>query len=484
MKKVLATVAALGLVLGVTANALALDQPGRASESEATTAPRVPEPTAPGVALWSVAGQWVLAGALVSNGLGNAGDANVWGNQAVPELGLDLKEGTDAFYIRSFKILPVLQVNDKIAMKGEIRIEDRNVAGLDGKSAEGANGALEDNGRNADFKHVYMEWVSPWGKTRFGRTPAGAWAGGFMNTTGQGDRFMWWLNMLPENWGSLLFIQKITERDVASSASDLDSDGYYVDLSYKADFGKTIGAIWATRSGNAVDAGGDKLQTYQARLYGNYNFNALNIEYEVNWNFGQSSQLDANGNFQDDKGLGTAVSAGYQMQDWNFGGLFFYMSGDSDPSDGDKKNMLTRAGTGHDWNPYQIMTGDYMGILNTDNPNRVPGSWNANSLLVLDDGFSSGVWSLGANVKFNMSPALQLTGELGYFAANKTISGINQDKELGWEVGIGMGYKIMDNLTYNAHFSYLATGDYFKAGDLNLNTENVYLLAHALSMKF
>ena len=51
MKKVLATVAALGLVVGVTANALALDKPGRVSESEATTAPRVAAPTAPGVAL-------------------------------------------------------------------------------------------------------------------------------------------------------------------------------------------------------------------------------------------------------------------------------------------------------------------------------------------------------------------------------------------------------------------------------------------------
>jgi len=472
MKKVLATVAALGLVLGVTANALALDQPGRASVSEATTAPRVPEPTAPGVALWSVAGQWILAGAYVGNGLGNPADANVWGDYEP----FGLEKGADAFYIYSFKILPVLQVNDKISMKGEIRFEDRTILG------EAATKSA--SGRNADFKHVYMEWVSPWGKTRFGRTPAGAWAGGFMNSTGQGDRLMWWLNMLPENWGSLLFTQKVVESDYADPASDLDTDGYYVDLSYKADFGKTIGAIWATRSGSTVDAGGEKLQTYQARLYGNYNFNALNIEYEVNWNFGQSSQLDANGNFQDDKGLGTAVSAGYQMQDWNFGGLFFYMSGDSDPSDGDKKNMLTRAGTGNDWNPYQIMTGDYMGILNTDNPRRVPGSLNANSLLVSDDGFSSGVWSLGANVKFNMSPALQLTGELGYFAANKTIPGANQDKELGWEAGIGMGYKIMDNLTYNAHFSYLMTGDYFKAGDANLPTENVYLLAHALSMKF
>jgi len=471
MKKVLVTVAALGLVFGVAANALALDQPGRASVSEPTTAPRVPAPTAPGVALWSVSGQWVLAGAYLRNGLGNAGDANVWGD--VPALGIE--KGSDAFWIRSFKILPVLQVNDKIAMKGEVRFEDREVAGLNGKTR---------GDRQTDLFHVYMEWESPYGKTRFGRTPAGAWAGGFMNSTGVGDRFMWWPNMLPENWGSLLFLQKITEKDVATLGSDQDTDGYYVDLSYKADFGKTIGAIWATRDGDTVDAGGDKLTTYQARLYGNYNFDALNIEYEVNWNFGQSSQLDPNGNFQDDKGLGTAISANYQLQDFNIGGLFFYMSGDDNPNDSEKKNMLTSAGTGNDWNPYQIMTGDYMGILNTDNPNRAPGALNANSVLVPGNGFSSGVWSLGAMVKYSMSPELSLNGELGYFAANETIPGTNQDKDLGWEAGVGMGYKLMDNLTYNAHFSYLWTGDYFKVGVADVPTENVYLLAHALSMSF
>ena len=44
MKKVLATVAALGLVLGVSANALALDKPGRASEVESESADKIIKP--------------------------------------------------------------------------------------------------------------------------------------------------------------------------------------------------------------------------------------------------------------------------------------------------------------------------------------------------------------------------------------------------------------------------------------------------------
>ena len=74
------------------------------------------------------------------------------------------------------------------------------------------------------------------------------------------------------------------------------------------------------------------------------------------------------------------------------------------------------------------------------------------------------------------------TGEIGYFAATDELAG--WDSDMGWEFGLGMDYKIMDNLTYNAHFSYLAAGDFFKGDDSTNDTSNVYLLAHALSMKF
>ena len=47
-----------------------------------------------------------------------------------------------------------------------------------------------------------------------------------------------------------------------------------------------------------------------------------------------------------------------------------------------------------------------------------------------------------------------------------------------------MQYKLYNNLTYNAHFSYLKTGDFWEKGLQNLDTQDVYLLAHALSMKF
>lgn len=469
MKKVLVTVAALGLVAGFAANALALDKPGEQATVEATTAPVVATPTAPGVALWSVKGSWVLAGAYLSNGYGAPGVADLYD---------DGHDSADAFYIYSFKLLPTLQINDKIAMKGEFRFADRDVFGatdtakiLPNEYGEGGVSFFSDGlgGRVIDTYLLYMEWESPYGKTRFGRTPAGAWGSKFMDNAAQGNRIMWWPNMLPENWGALIFTQKIKEIDATNLASDEDQDGYYVDLSYKGDMGKTIGAIWLVRNANSPTSVDDPYFTGQARLYGNYNFEPMSLEYEVLYNFGDS------GSGGDVSAFGVYADLGYKMQDWKLGGLAWYASGDDNSTDNDTENMMSATtGLGKDFNPFQILTGDYMNILNGDNPLAGDG--------IHPDIARAGSWAIQGYASYAMSPALSINGYLGYAAAVDEMTGY--DSDYGMEAGIGFGYKLMDNLTYGAHFSYLWTGDYFKEGVATAGVEDVYLLANALSMSF
>jgi len=436
MKKVLSTVAALALVAGVASNAMALDKPGRASEVPATTAPRVPTPTAPGVALWSVAGQWVLAGALVNGGVGDQGLGSAGGADVKDEY-----DTTDAWYLYSFKILPVLQVNDKISMKGELRFVDRCVFGTScGKLA---------GDRDLDAKHVYMEWL------------------------------MFWPNFMPDNWGALIFTQKITEKDAFTpGSSDGDVDGYYLDINYKAGFGKTIAALWVARV--ADDAATDNsVTTTQLRLTGNYKFGDFGVTYEWNQNFGDGTPEAGNNSKSDNTGTGLMLDANYTMNDWQFGALFFYMSGDDDPTDNDKDSLFGATGVGIDYNPYQILTGDYMGLLNGDKS-----TGGAHQALFADG--IAGVISFGGYVGWKMSPKLSLKATIGYAEADE--SPYNYDDDYGVEFGLTGAYKIMDNLSYTAHFSFLSTGDYWEeAGNpsgFESDTEDVYLIAHALSMKF
>jgi hypothetical protein len=327
-----------------------------------------------------------------------------------------------------------------------------------------------------------MEWTSPWGKTRFGRTPAGAWGSKFLDNSAQGDRLMWWLNMLPENWGSLIFTQKVKEVDAAGGVdiSDADQDAYYVDLSYKADFGKTTGALWLVRTADATPSGSVTTSMYW--MHGNYTFDALNVEYELRYIFGDSLPNTAQGFDQagDANAFGFYTDASWKVQDWKFGGLFIWASGDDDPTDNEVKSVMSNAtGLGKDFNPYQILTGDYMRVLNGDMGGLSPDSIHP---AIKNGNANAGVWSLGGYAQFAMSPTVSFNAIVGYAAAAQEPEGY--DSDYGWEIGIGMGYKIMDNLMYNAHFSYMITGDYFKEGVSDATTEDVYLVAHALSMKF
>jgi hypothetical protein len=139
---------------------------------------------------------------------------------------------------------------------------------------------------------------------------------------------------------------------------------------------------------------------------------------------------------------------------------------------------MSASGTGIDLNPTQILTGDYMGILNPDKGSVHPA-------IIQNGETNAGAWLLGGYAKFAMSPQLSFSADLSYAAATDEPNG--WDDAYGTELGVGMSYKIMDNLAYSAHFAYLWTGDFFTEGGVDnsgIDTENVYLVAHALSMKF
>jgi hypothetical protein len=328
---------------------------------------------------------------------------------------------------------------------------------------------------------------------------------------------MLWGNWMPENWGMLAFLQKTQERDATNTSSDGDLDHYYLDISYKADMGKTTAAILAGRNATPrslhwnpdigdggdyevgqVGSGGD-YTTAKFWLTGKYAWDALHLEYEVDYNFGDCNTRDCT-----QKNLGLYADLGYNAGDFTFGAKGMYASGDDDWFDSDDESWMGAAGLGRDFNPQQIMTGDYLLILNGDNPLAV------NSIRF--DVQQAGMWGVVGYVGYNVSPKLTLRADIGTYSSLEELSGY--DDSYGQEYGVGLEYKLYDNLVYAAHFSYMKTGDFFEssadvvkkgAEDDNPNhwgdthgearrnhihkshdgsTEDIYLVAHALSMKF
>jgi hypothetical protein len=299
---------------------------------------------------------------------------------------------------------------------------------------------------------------------------------------------MLWTNFLPKPWGSLWFTQKIVESDAGGgpNISDADQDGYYFDLSYTGDIGKTVAALWTVRNAqnNNSSTVEDTFVSSNLWLHGKYAFDGgLGLEWEANWGFGEASAT------ADQDSLGLYANLSYKMDDWTFGGLFIYASGDDNLSDTDAEAFMSKSsGLGKDFNPFQIMTGDYMGMLNGDKAvvHRAV-IWDSPPNLGGLGYFNAGAIAFGLNAKYAMSPKTTLSGEIGMFWATDEPTG--WDDNYGTEVGVGMSYKLYDNLTYNAHFSYLITGDFFKIGPpvgspSDYTTEDVWLAAHSLSMKF
>lgn len=443
MKKVLSTVAALGLVVGFAATASALDVP--AEKTMADTA----LPMAISGEHFGITGDWSLAGVTINN-------ASTSLNGAAANLTMD--SASDSVYIHTFRIDPTLRINDKIQVKGHLRFMDREVFGGAAQSTA--------SGRAIDLRQIYMEYASPVGKIQAGRMAAGAWGSDFLSTSAQAARIRWYPSFVSSPWSMLLFIQQ-TEADAANGlVSDGDSVNYYAGITHAGDMGKTDLALSYTRNGSTA-AGADAAWTNGFLYNGSYNIEGFSVMAELNYVIGDNGVSGLGS--MDTSAFGFMLDVGMKAGEADLGLMYAYASGDDDATDNDNNAIMSGTnGLGADFNPFVILTGDYTGILNGDKNGIAVATSNGASLLALH----------GA---MKVNDKLTVNGTIGTAWANETATGI--DDQYGWEVDLGASYALYNNLSYGVHFGYLATGDFFEAGG-TATTEDVVMLAHQLTMKF
>lgn len=467
MKKIISTVAALGLVAGFAATASAME--------------------------FSMTGKYVLEGYMLNNADGedksfgtvdgtfpNAGGFNPYSDEA----------GTDSAWVQTFLVKPTLKVNDKITMFSEIRFAKDSDWGDD--AADGGPGMGDHRG--VDIYHIYMEYMSPVGKLRMGRTPAGSWGSDFMSTSTTANRFMWWPSFVAEPFSLCLYTQKTVEDDWDNNNDDQDSDMYEIDLTYKVDNMNLRAAYDFINDKTNSDNGPAPAASYdrqhnRLKLNADMQFGPVSVLSEYGWQFGDFRDYDTeDAGVDEDRdvdAMAFMLDVSTKMDKLDIGLLYFWAEGQDEIDDADDDmtaamNGALDNGIGDDFNPYYILTGDHTGMLNSD-------EYDADPFMV-----QGGVHAIGIHTDFAVSDQLSLHGAVAYALVDEEsrveqmLGGVSVDDEYGWEIDLGAKYKLLDNLTYELRGAYFNTGDFFEdiAEAAGQDADDLYLVSHHLTMTF
>ena len=433
MKKLLSTAVALGMVAGLAATASALEL--------------------------KVDGSYIVDGYYINNGNGAAGGGGV-----SPWNGAE----SDDWYWHEFRINPTLYINDKVEVRSDIRL-------VDSDSVWGAQDDLQlDNGGNFRMRKLWLVYDSPIGKFEVGRRPAGAWMGGFVNSSSAADRIMWWAPAM-DNFKAYAFLQKSRESDGYNAwQDDADSDYYEVAGGYVAEgmniwlgyaFVRDEDQILLADNMTVVDF--ENSEWHRVKGYMDMAFTPMfSMAAEFDYKTG-----DRNNGAADIDALAFIVSGIGNFGDLSASLHYAYLSG----QDGNEAAYDANKGTGKDFEPLYILTGYSTNILNGDlGPNPVGTAVR-----------TSGAHAVVGLADFKASEDLSFHGGVGWGKAAETdwlgIPGMDDD--YGWEFDLGMAYKLYDNLTYELHFGWWAVGDFAELGGA-METDDVWLLSHHLSMKF
>jgi hypothetical protein len=502
MKKIFSTATTIGMLLGLSATASAID--------------------------FSISGEYDLDGYLLSHGNGN-GLVMDGGSYAIPQTTNGINSGvyvsgyaagqevgSDTWLEHTFFLAPEMTINNKLTFKADVYLANYSKFGnqtnsdLNNSSSDSnsANGDLSNYGGigGVEFHKLYMEYQTGNSKLVVGRTPAGSWAGDFLNSDNRGNRIIWYHDFESSVNSMVLYFEKIKEIDsqsitqsntaINSSAGDIDA--YHISYKYSSlagaayNMGLTVFDDKMSRS----DSTGDYTRGMRYRLgyyYENPKLAGYNLITEFSYDFG--SWQDYKSASSSDIDLSTYaiyLNLSSSLDKLVYGLTFFNATGDSQPGDNKHNSALNGPydGVGGNFSPYYILTGSHSGMLNGDGN-------SVNSVMA-----ASGVVSLGVYSDIFMSDEFIFHCALAWAQADKTgkllisydtTSGattIDRKKDYGVELDLGIKYQFMKNMSYEIKFGYLETGNFFKATTAGTNTvpttdlNCIYTLSNHLAITF
>lgn len=243
-----------------------------------------------------------------------------------------------------------------------------------------------------------------------------------------------------------------------------DIDAYAALATYKLDKDNTIGINYTLINNGSANLG-DKRRLHNIGIHANGKVSGLSYAAEFDTQSGNQS------NTVKYKGYGIFLNLGYKVDPVNIRVGYAYGSGDNDTTDNKHKEFQVTSGNDvHYTFIYEYTTRG--AARNQDFANT--------------GGRSSGIanttyYRLGLDANLMKD----LTASVDYFIlrANKVTTG---SKKIGSEIDLRLAYKIDRNLTYSITAGYLDTGKWWEDTDgvTAANNKNITQVMHALTLSF
>ena len=90
----------------------------------------------------------------------------------------------------------------------------------------------------------------------------------------------------------------------------------------------------------------------------------------------------------------------------------------------------------------------------------------------------------GFAIRAAYAPTAALTFHSSIGLTDNKNQELDYSDRVGWELDLGLAYKLFHNFAYEVHFGYMDTGELFKESNSYTDIDNITIIANKLTMSF